>query len=350
MLSTLHSVKLYIVVTVFFLFSLKITVPVCAAESATILMYHRFGESRYPSTNTTVNQFRSHISELKNKNYVVKPIPKIIAALRRGKPLPPRTVGISIDDAFLSVYQIAGPILHKANFPYTLFVATEPLDRGAPGYMSWGQLRELIKGGANIGSQTATHLHMPETSAKINMEDLENSNKRFKKELGITPKMIAYPYGEYSLEVEKVSLAAGFTTGFGQHSGVVYKNSNFMYLPRFTFNESYGDIKRLQLAIRALPLKVRDITPEDPYLKDNINPPTFGFSVEEDSIKDLSRLACYVTGQGRVRTEILGKRRVEVRGLKAFSPGRTRVNCTLPVHGGRWRWMGMQFLVPAHSN
>ena len=350
MLSTLHTSKLYIFVSAFVLFSLKIAVPAFAAESAVILMYHRFGESRYPSTNTTVNQFRSHISELKNKNYVVKPIPKIIATLRRGKSLPPRTIGISIDDAFLSVYKIAGPILHKAKFPYTIFVATEPLDRGAPGYMSWDQLRELIKGGANIGSQTATHLHMPETSAQKNIADLEKSNARFKKELGIIPKMIAYPYGEYSLAVEKVSLTAGFTTGFGQHSGVVYKNSNFMYLPRFTFNESYGDIKRLRLAIQALPLKVRDITPADPYLDGTINPPTFGFSVEEDSIKSMSQLACYATGQGRIRVEILGKRRVEGRALKAFSPGRTRVNCTLPAHSGRWHWLGMQFLVPNSSN
>jgi len=350
MLSTLHSRKLYVFVTAFLLFSVKTAVPVFAAGSAVVLMYHRFGESRYPSTNTTVNQFMAHISELKNKNYVVKPIPEIIAALRRGKSLPPRTIGISIDDAFLSVYKIAGPILNKANFPYTLFVATEPLDRSAPGYMSWDQLRELIKGGANIGSQTATHLHMPETSAKKNLAELEKSNARFKRELGTIPKMIAYPYGEYSLAVEKVSITAGFTTGFGQHSGVVYKNSNFMYLPRFTFNESYGDMKRLRIAIRALPLKVRDITPADPYLDGTLNPPTFGFSVEENSIKSISQLACYATGQGRIRIEILGERRVEVRALKAFPPGRTRVNCTLPAHDGRWHWLGTQFLVPYSSN
>lgn len=319
---------------------------VFAADSAVVIMYHRFGESRYPSTNTTIEQFRAHLRELKDGNYVVKPVPEILAAIRSGTELPDKTVGITIDDAFSSVYKIGWPMLRRAGLPFTLFVATEPLDRKTSGYMSWDQLRELHKAGVTIGSQTATHLHMPHATDQQNKVDLESSNTRFKAELGFIPKIIAYPYGEYSLAVGKVTRAAGFEVGFGQHSGAIYKKSDFLYLPRFAFNEAFGDIQRFRLAVRALPFKVSDLTPADPYLKNKQNPPPFGFTVDGEAVKRLSRIACYATRQGKVNVERLGERRIEVRAPKAFSPGRTRMNCTLLEKNGRWRWLGMQYLVP----
>lgn len=317
-----------------------------ATGSAVILMYHRFDESRYPTTNTTIKQFKAHLSELRDGNYAVRPIPEILSTIRSGKNFTQKTIGISIDDAFLSVYKVGWPMLREANFPVTLFVATKPLDRRVGSYMSWDQLREMARAGVTIGSQTASHLHMPLAPAEQNLAELKASNSRFKSELGIEPEMIAYPYGEYSLAVKEVVRAVGFKTGFGQHSGVIYKNSNFFYLPRFTFNETFGGIRRFRLAIRSLPLKVSDLTPADPYLKSQNNPPLFGFTVEGAAIKHLSQLACYATGFGKIRVERLSERRIEARAPRAFRPGRTRLNCTLPEKNGRWRWLGMQFLVP----
>ena len=328
------------------LFSTLFPGPALAAESAVILMYHRFDESRYPTTNTTIEQFKAHLAELRDGNYDVKPIPEILATIRSGKKFTQKTIGISIDDAFLSVYKVGWPMLREANFPVTLFVATKPLDRKGRNYMSWDQLRELARAGVTIGSQTASHLHMPLNSAEKNLADLKTSNARFKSELGIVPKMIAYPYGEYSLAVNEVVRAAGFKTGFGQHSGAIYKNSNFFYLPRFTFNETFGGIRRFRLAIRSLPLKVSDLTPTDPYLKGQNNPPLFGFTFDGATTKTLSQLACYATGFGKIHVERLGERRIEARAPRAFRPGRTLLNCTLPGKNGRWRWLGMQFLVP----
>ncbi len=151
------------------------------------------------------------LTELKDGNYVVKPVPEILAAIRSGTELPDKTVGITIDDAFSSVYKIGWPMLRRAGLPFTLFVATEPLDRKTSGYMSWDQLRELHKAGVTIGSQTATHLHMPHATDQQNKVDLEASNARFKAELGFIPKIIAYPYGEYSLAVGKVTKLRGLT-------------------------------------------------------------------------------------------------------------------------------------------
>jgi hypothetical protein len=131
-----------------------------AADHAVILMYHRFGE--------TVCQ--AQISALINlmrisKNYQMAitrsgRLAKIVDHLQKDMPLPDRTVAITIDDAYLSVFTEAWPRLQAKGFPFTVFVATDPVDRKNRGYMSWDQLRQLQADGVGIGSQTASHPHM----------------------------------------------------------------------------------------------------------------------------------------------------------------------------------------------
>lgn len=321
--------------------------PARAAESsAVVIMYHRFGESEHPSTNVRLEQFEAHLAEIASGGYTVRPLPEIVAAVRAGRPLPPKTIGLSIDDAFLSVWTEAWPRLRRAGLPFTLFVVTDPVDRNAPGYMSWDQIRQLAAAGVTIGSQTRSHPHMPFQDDARNAAELSASNARFEEMLGKRPTLIAYPYGEYSLAVRRVAKQAGFAAGFGQHSGVMDTASDFFYLPRFSMNESYGDVKRFRMAATALPIPTKDITPADPFLASGANPPLFGFTVMGDIVKRLDRLACYASGQGKVRIERLGDTRIEVRMNQPFGRGRTRVNCTLPARGGRWHWFGRQFLVP----
>ena len=316
-----------------------------AQSSAVVVMYHRFGESVHPSTNIRLEQFEAHLSELAKPQYTVLPIPEIVARLRADQPLPHRTVGISIDDAFLSVYSEAFPRLQKSGFPFTLFVATDPVDRRIGSYMSWDQIRELKAAGATIGSQTHTHLHMVSSSPEKNSADLRKSNARFRAELGEVPTIIAYPYGEFSLAVGAIAKEAGLTIGFGQHSGVLHPDANMAYLPRFAMNENFGGDSRFRLAVNALPLNISDVSPLDPLLRHDNNPPILGFTVKGPAANRLSRLACYASGQGKARMERLGSR-VEVRLDNAFPPGRARINCTLPALGGRWHWYGLQFYIP----
>lgn len=318
-----------------------------AADSAVVLMYHRFGESKYPSTNITVEQFEAHLAELKAGPYSVLPVPEILAAMREGRALPERTIGITIDDAYLSVFTEAWPRFREAGFPFTLFVATDPVDRASngrtAGYMNWDQLRELKAAGVTIGSQTASHLHMASANAAKNRADLERSNARFVLELGEKPTLFAYPYGEASLEAARLLGEIGFTAAFGQHSGAMEMNEDFFFLPRFALNENYGSAKRFRLVANTLPLPVADVTPDDPLIGKN-NPPAIGFTVAP-GIKRLEQMSCFLSPE-EVRIERLGDRRFEIRIDNPLPKGRTRLNCTLPAGEGRWRWYGRQFFFP----
>jgi peptidoglycan/xylan/chitin deacetylase (PgdA/CDA1 family) len=309
--------------------------------SAVILMYHRFGEAKYSSANIKINQFEAHLKELKKQRYSVLPVAKIVAKLSRGEVLPDRTIGITIDDAYASVYKHAWPRLRDAKLPFTLFVATDPVDRAAPGYMSWEQIRELAKAGVTIGSQAKSHPHLPTIPLEAVKRELDDSNARFTGELKARPTLFAYPYGEFSLNVRDLVAGRGFTAAFGQNSGVAHPLLDQFALPRFALNERFAGIDRFRLIANALPLPATDILPTDLVLGDN--PPAFGFTVAGE-ITRLDGIACFASSEGEVRLERL-ERRIEVRFREPFPPGRSRVNCTMPGPEDRWRWFGVQFVV-----
>ena len=149
-------------------------------------MYHRFGESNYPSTNIQLDRFKEHLEELKNPKYKVMQLSKIIKEIKAGKELPEFTVAITIDDAFISVYKEGWPLLKEYNYPFTLFVATDPIDQGLNGYMNWDQLRELRANGVEVGSQTKSHPHMHRLSEDEIRREINYSNNRFKQELNLS--------------------------------------------------------------------------------------------------------------------------------------------------------------------
>jgi peptidoglycan/xylan/chitin deacetylase (PgdA/CDA1 family) len=306
------------------------------------MMYHRFGEHTFPSTNIRIDQFEAHLDVLAAGKYAVRPVADIVHALKAGQPLPDRTIGLTIDDAFLSVYRQAWPRLRKAGLPFTLFVATDAIDRGGKDYMNWDQVREMVRAGVTIGAHSASHAHLPRLSARVIEEELTKSTARFEKELGFKPRLFAYPYGEASRVVVAAAQAAGYAASFSQYSGVLHGKSDFFYLPRFAMNEHYGSLRRFRMAANALPLHATDITPRDATL--GPNPPAFGFTVGK-GVRGLTALACYSSAYGKLTIQRLGKRRIEVRTPQALKPGRSRINCTLPAGGGRWRWLGYQFFV-----
>lgn len=310
---------------------------------AVFLMYHRFGEGDYPSTNIRLEQFENHLRELAGGGYTVLPVPEIIAALGRGAPLPDRALGLTIDDAFLSVYAEAWPRLKKAGVPFTLFVATDAVERGTPGYLSWDQIREIAGAGVTIGNHGASHGHFIALEPDQIRDDLARAQALFQRELGRAPDLFAYPYGEYGQAVKAVVGEFRFRAAFGQQSGVAHGGTDMMSVPRFALNETFGGADRFRMIAQALPLPVGDVVPGDSLLM--VNPPLFGFTVALE-ITGLSALSCFASHEGRTGLERLGESRFEVRTLAPFPPGRSRINCTVPGGAGRWRWFGRQFYVP----
>ena len=170
-------------------------------NSAVIYMYHRFGESAYPSTNITLEQFEEHLKEFSKEKYNVVSLEYIIDAFNTDTKLPENTIAITVDDGYKSVLLEAWPRLKKLGFPLTLFVSTEPIDAKIKGYLSWDEIRKLKSEGVVIGAHTRTHPHLHELTLEKIKSEIEYSNKRYLSEINEIPKLFAYPFGEASKEV-----------------------------------------------------------------------------------------------------------------------------------------------------
>lgn len=315
-----------------------------AESAAVVFAYSRIGEDESPSSSLRIEQFEAHLEELSDEDYTVLPLTDIVAAIRSGKPLPDRAIALTFDDASRSFYQNAWPRLKEAGLPFTLFVATDAIDRESPGHMTWAELRQVAATpGATLGAlgaSTSSQLSRPLADVRA---DLDRMDGRFVAMLGQKPTLFAYPQGEYTAALRGLIGERGYAAAFGMQSGVVYTGADRLALPRFIMTESYGSIERFRIAADALPLPVSDVTPEDTLV--TVNPPPIGFTVDT-AVGDLSRLACFVSGLGRAALERIAEDRVEVRMTTPFPPGRSRINCTLPANEGRWRWFGLQLVVP----
>ena len=309
-------------------------------NSVAVFVYHRFGENDYPSTNIRINQFKKHLDELTKNNYNVVSTEEIINALTNNKDLPEKTVALTIDDAFFSIYKKAWPLLKEKKLPFTIFVSTGPVKSNSKNYMNWEQIKEMVNHGVTIGHHTKNHLHLVTKEKEKIISEIEEANNDFLKNLGYVPDIFAYPYGEYSSEVKQITKSY-FKAAFGQQSGGIYNGIDIFELPRYSLNEQYGDLKRFRFAANSYGLKIKNILPENKVITD-ANPPLLGFTLLDD-LK--GSLKCYPSHNIKADLIKLGNKRIEVRFNKAFPKGRTRINCTINDNT-KWRWSGFQFLNP----
>jgi len=324
-------------------------------SAAVILAYHRIGDDEFPEASLRTEQFDSHIRELVSGEYNVMALPAIIAALKKGEKLPPRTVAITFDGGHKSILDNAVPLLKKNNLPFTLFVSTDYTGRQNSEYMSWADIKSLKSDGlATIGLHPAGYVRLHnEPDAEI-ARQINNARAVFRENLGEEPALFAYPFGEYSKAYRDILETQGFTAAFGQHSGVAYAGSDLLTLPRFTMTESHGDLERFRLTADALPLPVTDVEPRDPVL--TAAQPSIGFTVDTALESQIDNLTCFVAGQGKPEMEIIAGHRIELRLEKEFESERARINCTLPLpttgenyEEPRWRWFGMLLIAPREA-
>jgi peptidoglycan/xylan/chitin deacetylase (PgdA/CDA1 family) len=108
-------------------------------EGILSLMYHRFNENKYPSTNIQMDVFKQQMEIIKNSDYSFSNPKNFVESF--SSPKTNKEILITIDDAFLSFYLEAWPFLKQNKIPFILFVSTEPV--GKSGYMTWEQIKEV---------------------------------------------------------------------------------------------------------------------------------------------------------------------------------------------------------------
>ena len=118
------------------------------ANRPTIVAYHRvqYPRARPGLADTLIDasppSFEDHM-ELLASRYRVLPMADLLAAKRRGHPVPSRAVVITFDDAYCDFTEYAWPVLRRLALPVTLFVPTGYPDRSDRSFW-WDRLYTAI--------------------------------------------------------------------------------------------------------------------------------------------------------------------------------------------------------------
>ncbi len=259
---------------------------------AHIFVYHRFGDERYPSTNTSLKELNEEFQYLKTHHYKVVSLQRVQKALRNHEPIHDNWVVLTVDDGFKSFLK-AFPVFQRYHYPFTLFIATKPIEYKYPDFLSWKDLAKISSFG-----QIALHSHAHPHLVDLSNEEIANDTKKaielFQKHLVFFPTAYAYPYGEYDDRVKGVVASFGFQSICNQNIGAVGANSDPLDLDRIAMVGKV-DIKR------ALSYKHLDATWIEPkeYPKDSI--------LKKIIVKIPRRYRyawLYVTGHGWKKVEV----------------------------------------------
>jgi peptidoglycan/xylan/chitin deacetylase (PgdA/CDA1 family) len=182
-----------------------------------ILVYHKISdltEGLDAFWNVPPSLFAHHMAYISGEGYSVLSLQEFYEYTRQGQEPAQRSVVVTFDDGYASVYKHAYPILKKYNFPATIFLTAgytgnrhiywwdQPLLKKRPEVreevrlLSWEEIEEMQASGlVTFGSHSMSHPHLGELQKTIIEYELEQSKKVLENRLKQPVTFFAYPFG-----------------------------------------------------------------------------------------------------------------------------------------------------------
>lgn len=314
-----------------------------ANDSAVAFMYHRFDESKYPSTSIKMEQFSDQLNYLEKNNYNIWHISKIISFIQNKKELPPKTVALTIDDAYFSLYEKAYPLLKEKGFSFSVMVSTNPIDANSKNYMSWEQMREMKGHGAEFINHSVMHQYLIKKDKKEITNEILKAQKRLQNELGSStnenPRLFSYPFGEYDTRMESILEELGYV-GITQTSGAIGPDTPLTRIPRFPMAEAYASMDGFKTKLSTVAMPIKSTIPHNNIIKDN-NPPTLTITLKER----LPNIECFTSDGKKINHTWISQTELEVSSDEKLNPPRDKYTCTAPTKDNKWHWYSHLWII-----
>ncbi len=213
-------------------------------QTVPVLVYHQFSNDHSDKMTIKAEDFFEQMLYLKENDFSVIDLDQLIDFMEFRAPLPEKSVVITIDDGWLSAYEIAYPILKSFGYSATLFVYTDFI--GGEKAMKWSQIKEMAHNGFNVQSHTKSHQSLTiihesapfEEYFRFLVRELEVSKNTIEDYLNTDCRYLAYPFGETNELVISLAKKMGYRAAFTVNRGSVPFFEN-----RYTIGRSviYGD-------------------------------------------------------------------------------------------------------------
>ncbi len=222
--------------------------PVPTTRVVPVLMYHRIGNppagARYPGLYVAVSSFRAQMNWLYMHGFHPITAAELGVALRYNRPVPIRSVVISLDDGRPDSYTAAWPILAKYGFRATFYVIPGLTRFTVGSRISWAQAATLAAAGNEIGNHSMTHTSLWLVHGAALARQVVTAGKVIETRLaslGVTYKVttFCYPYGHWTGDALLLLRDAGYNAAFTtQYGRAVIGSTNRLLVPRLRVDRS----------------------------------------------------------------------------------------------------------------
>jgi len=194
-----------------------------------VIGYHRVAD-RADGMTVRISTFTEQMGRLAADRARVPVIDMDALMQRQQGDWPPRSVAVTIDDAWADVHTNALPVLASAAIPATLYVPTLLLGTGE--YMNHGQLRECVAAGLAIGGHSRSHANLPRCDDAALEREVRGCREDLEDLLGQPVTSFAYPFGHVDARVRDAVAAAGYTTAVTTTRRWARPGSDPLLIPR----------------------------------------------------------------------------------------------------------------------
>lgn len=206
-----------------------------------IITYHAIGNHQSPLW-TAPEIFEQQLKTLSNQGWRTLSIADLVSSIKLGKPIAEKSLIITFDDGYESVYSHALPRLKEFGFSATVFLITGHcgLTNQWPGQpptvpleqlLNWDQVAKLAEYGLEIGAHTRSHAALTTLPPDQVVEELAISQETIERKTGTRSRVFAYPYGQYNSSVIHF-VRRHFDGAVGTSLGLVEDNCDLYLLPR----------------------------------------------------------------------------------------------------------------------
>lgn len=226
-----------------------------------ILMYHSVSDEvddavhPYFRTVTTPAVFARHVAHLRARGYAAVTLSEATRLLHdpahidlAGK------VVLTFDDGFRDFFTAAHPILERAGFAATVFLASAYVDRTfltGRDCLRSSEIRALSESGVEFGSHSVSHRRLVDLEYTELVEEVRGSKTMIEDITGQAVTLFSYPYrfpeenGSFTRLLGGLLDASGYRAGVTTAIGRSQPADDLRFLPRLPVNDR-DDTRLLQ--------------------------------------------------------------------------------------------------------
>ena len=220
------------------------TTSIYQGPTLVVLGYHQFGSDALRGNNTyrlSPAELRWEFQWIKEHGWTPVTLDQVLAHWDKGAALPDKSVLLTYDDGYRSVFTEAFPVICQFGYPGVLFLYTDFVKWESKLSLRHNDIELMEKSGLTAQSHSQSHPNMgwlkdqlaPNELTVRLKDEMEVSRDYLRDKLKSDPKGFAYPYGVYNYEAVEAARKAGYRMAFTVNPGPNDASTDPFHLHRY---------------------------------------------------------------------------------------------------------------------